>query len=149
VGNAYNEPVQVTEQPLGWGPVTDEASGQVYYYNYTTGESSWTNPEEGEAAAAEEPAAEEPAAEEPAAEAGGELPSGWQEVNDEQYGLYYYNYVTGDTSYEWPAVPSYPEPAAEGEAALPEGWQEVEDETYGKYYWNSVTGDTSYEWPAA
>jgi len=132
VGNAYNEPIQVTEDPLGWGVLVDETSGATYYYNYTTGESSWTNPEEEEAPVAAAPVA-----------AGGELPAGWQEVNDETYGLYYYCYVDGLTSYEYPTEPVY----AQEESGLPEGWQAVEDAEYGTYYWNSVSGDTTYELP--
>ena len=64
----------------GWSPVVDETSGQTYYYNEQTGESSWDPPQ--------------------AATQG----SSWVAGIDEASGnTYYYNSQTGESQWEPPA----------------------------------------------
>ncbi|GMI10360.1 hypothetical protein TrRE_jg6693 [Triparma retinervis] len=133
VGADYNKPVEVTEQPLGWGEIVDETSGQKYWYNYQTGESSWENPEAGAEAKAETTNVGEDNG----------LPDGWQKVDDPQYGCYYWHTITGETSYELPG-----EKKEEEGGELPAGWEKVDDPTHGTYYFNSATGETSWEFPA-
>ena len=71
-----------------WEAHVDPSSGNTYYYNATTGETSW-----------------EPPAGFAAAPAASSLPSEWQEGYDESTGkTYYYNTVTGETSWDPPAA---------------------------------------------
>ena len=77
-----------------WTPVLDPGSGEYYYYNNETGDTTWDKPaelmtDEEKAAKAEEPAPEE-------------LPE-WAKVYDpssEDY--YYYNNFTGECVWEQP-----------------------------------------------
>ena len=157
-GTGYNAPIEVEDTPLGWGLVSDPDSGSSYYYNYSTGESSWENPEEGGAAVAEV-AGEETAAAGIGESADSDLPYGWQAVADEANGTtYYWNWETDETSYYKPeAVEGETGEGGAGEAAeapnadaaLPEGWQAVTDEAYGVYYYNFNTEVTQYEYPTA
>lgn len=63
-----------------WQEVVDPGSGQVYYYNPVTQETSWTNPNADPATA-------------------------WQEVVDASTGAtYYYNPITQETSWERPST---------------------------------------------
>ena len=60
-----SDPICNKPPPNGWEMITDTASGQIYYYNSTTGQSSWTYPESTEssesapATAAESPSTPE------------------------------------------------------------------------------------------
>lgn len=77
--------------PEGWTKVPDEDSGDAYYYNETTGETSWTKP----------------GAEEAAAEDGDptDVPEGWTATKDEDSGAYYYtNDETGETTWDKPTA---------------------------------------------
>jgi hypothetical protein len=71
---------------------------------------------------------------------GGALPEGWTKVEDETHGIYYYNEMTGETSWEFPGTGG-------GNGDLPAGWEEVNDPTYGVYYYDASSGVTSYEKP--
>ena len=43
---AASDPICNKPPPSGWDQATDEATGKIYYYNSTTGERSWTYPEQ-------------------------------------------------------------------------------------------------------
>lgn len=60
----------------------------------------------------------------------------WQEVQDDQGRVYYYNTVTQETSWENP------------EALLSLSWKEYKTEDGKEYYYNEVTGETTWERPA-
>lgn len=60
----------------------------------------------------------------------------WQEVQDDQGRIYYYNSVTQETSWENP------------EALLSLSWKEYKTEDGKEYYHNEVTGETTWERPA-
>ena len=64
-----------------WKKVDDPGTGQAYYHNAATGETSWDLP----------------------------LPGGWEKVNNPGGEPYYYNASTGETSWSPPAeAPSPP-----------------------------------------
>lgn len=84
-----------TGLPPGWEQVSDPTTGNPYYCNRATGESSWTVP----VAAAPVVA---PVAPVPAVVPG--LPPGWEAANDPASGkTYYFNRATGATTWEIPA----------------------------------------------
>ena len=72
--------------PSGWSSAKD-ASGDTYYFNRTTGESSYTKPEK-----EKKPAKVD------------KLPANWQEADDGQGGKYYWNTATNETSYTRPVA---------------------------------------------
>lgn len=104
--------------PPGWEQVTDPATGQPYYWNRNTNETSWSLPS-GPGAASSSPAPSSSHAPEPSAgpacgggaaaggapsAAGGELPEGWEQANDPSSGKpYYYNRASGQTTWEPPS----------------------------------------------
>jgi pre-mRNA-processing factor 40 len=119
--------------PDGWSENVDPASGNRFYYNATTGETSWERPKP--------------------AVAGG-LPAGWAEHLDAASGrTFYYNAGTGETSWEKPGG-SYAMPGAsstnDASGGLPEGWAEHLDPSSGKtFYYKAATGETSWDKPQA
>lgn len=136
-----------------WSEHYDESSGGYFYYNATTGETSWERP-----AGMADPAQVAPQIQS----------SEWAEMYDEQSGRpYYYNATTGETSWEKPAGFSPGSGAAgvatEGptgtgrqpDAAAPDSgatteWEEMYDSGSNRtYYYNRTTGETSWEKPAA
>ncbi|GMH80194.1 hypothetical protein TrST_g7788 [Triparma strigata] len=128
-GASYNKPVEVTEEPIGWQKITGD-DDSVYWYNHTTGESSWTDPEK----------------------KADDLPEGWVSIADETYGEYFYHEATGETSYDRPGAEGEggsEEPSIRESMSLPVGWKEVTDKEYGVYYFNESTNDTVYTKPGA
>eukprot|EP00526_Cylindrotheca_closterium_P004161 CAMPEP_0113637722 /NCGR_PEP_ID=MMETSP0017_2-20120614/19755_1 /TAXON_ID=2856 /ORGANISM="Cylindrotheca closterium" /LENGTH=4255 /DNA_ID=CAMNT_0000548783 /DNA_START=113 /DNA_END=12880 /DNA_ORIENTATION=+ /assembly_acc=CAM_ASM_000147 len=145
--------------PADWEEVTDPTSGDIYYYNPVTNETSWERPGaepaiddsgEVEPSASEEVKPEESAVKEAAEETAG-LPADWEEVTDPNTGdIYYYNPITNETSWERPGAEPANEDSAEVEpsaseevkreessepaaeepvAGLPAGWEQVTDPT--------------------
>ncbi|GMI62817.1 hypothetical protein ScalyP_jg6390 [Parmales sp. scaly parma] len=169
IGNPYNAPVEVeAEAKFGWHLMPDEASGASYYYNYTTGESSWTNPEEvgeqGGVGLEEQLGVQlgEHQKQEQELEIA-ENAHLWQEIDDPE-GKYYYNTVSGETSWTNPeeleeqggvgleeqlGVQLGEQQKQEQELEIAENahlWQEIDDPE-GKYYYNTVSGETSWTNP--
>lgn len=113
--------------PEGWQRVVDPASGSMYFYNEIDNLTSWdppptmaldSNAQTTDAATDKgELEAVEP---KPGEEGGGgeeQLPENWQEIEDpDSGGVYYYNSVTGDTSWERPAGEDQAEPVDSGPA---------------------------------
>ncbi|CAJ1953390.1 unnamed protein product [Cylindrotheca closterium] len=114
-----------------WVETTDPSSGQVYYYNTVTQETSWEDPR---AKAPDESTSTE---------------SDWVETEDPSSGkMYYYNKVTHETSWEKPLELAANETSINDETK--EEWVETVDPTSGQtYYYNQRTEETSWEKPAS
>lgn len=106
--------------PAGWTEHQDPNTGNNFYSNTTTGQTTWERPKAA-------------------------LPDGWAEHVDPQTGrTFFYKAATGETSWERPGAP-----AAVADA-LPEGWTEHKDEGSGRtFYYKAATGETSWEKPGA
>ncbi|KAL3934870.1 MAG: hypothetical protein SGBAC_009496, partial [Bacillariaceae sp.] len=127
-----------------WSEVTDPASGQMYYYNVVTQETSWDRP-----AAMDQPAKESETA--PATDSKEEispedsLENTFAELNAE------FGYVdpseTRDEKEEGAAPAAS---ATEEKDALADGWTMVVDASSGNtYYYNPTTQETSWELPVS
>jgi hypothetical protein len=103
--------------PEGWAQTTDPTSGLVYYYNTTTGDTSWTPPKRpgdemisspmspyagGMSTAVDSNGLSSPVSSAKSGEMS-TLPDGWAEATDPSLDLtYYYNRDSGETSWERP-----------------------------------------------
>jgi len=173
------KPEAVEDIAVGWEEVKDPNTGNSYYFNKETQETSWAKPI---ATQAEEPTPQddapldaatsttdggetEPAAdssevtteasEEPKPEAVECIAVGWEEVKDPNTGnSYYFNKETQETSWVKPIATQTQEPIPQDDApsATPQAndWVETLDPSSGKnYYYNATTGEVSWEKPAA
>lgn len=96
--------------PNGWQELTDD-SGNLYYYNAGTGETSWTRPTSDFSSAAAgantshdfKNSVKEEKNEEEVVNEQTPLPDGWTSLTDESSGrIYFYNEGTGETSWDRP-----------------------------------------------
>ena len=87
-----------------WSEYYDDESGSPYWYNETTGESSYTNPYDAAAADAAMITAEGYGADAYGSESygGGAGGSGWTEQYDDDGNVYWWNEATGESSYQDP-----------------------------------------------
>ena len=108
-----------------WEKLTDEESGSPYWYNATTGESSYEDPNAGAAIVATTT----------------DAASVWQEFTDEESGWpYWYNPDTGESVYE--------DPNGAAPAAAGAGWQEHFDDASQQPYWyDESSGESTYDRP--
>mmetsp|Transcript_46142 Transcript_46142/g.128362 ORF Transcript_46142/g.128362 Transcript_46142/m.128362 type:complete len:366 (+) Transcript_46142:162-1259(+) len=155
--------------PNDWTEHSDPGSGRVFYYNTLTGESAWERPKP--QAVASQPAAAASAPQVQQAAQATSLPKDWTEHSDPSSGrTFFYNTVTGESSWEEPALQtaasqpaasapvgqtqsqqpevSPQEKAPQSTATLPKDWTENMDPTSGRvYYFNAVTGVSSWDRP--
>ena len=114
-----------------WETVIDPSSGNTYYYNHSTGETSWDEPR---ALRSE---------------------TQWEEVTDRDSGdTYFHNRTTGATSWDRPpaVITSNSSDAGVGSGGGGGGtdteWEEVQDEASGHPYWyNRRTNETTWDRP--
>lgn len=98
--------------PEGWEVHVDQESGQEYYYHPTTGRTTWDNPYLDSPTDPEPLPAEEPCSPSPplspdlSPSTASSTPAGtsdWEQLVDETSGrLYFYNPMSGETSWEPP-----------------------------------------------
>eukprot|EP00930_Biecheleria_cincta_P071975 TRINITY_DN59415_c0_g1_i1.p1 TRINITY_DN59415_c0_g1~~TRINITY_DN59415_c0_g1_i1.p1 ORF type:complete len:752 (+),score=167.65 TRINITY_DN59415_c0_g1_i1:82-2256(+) len=119
--------------PSDWSEHKDSGTGEAFYYNARTKESSWTRPTG--AATEQRPVA--PSRPEPAFAANDD----WKEHTDPETGRkYYHNLRTRETAWEKP----------DNKDQAGDEWKEHVDHATGKkYYHNTQTGETTWDRPKA
>ena len=135
-----------SELPAGWESAQSRSTGDVYYVNTVTGETTYDWPE----SAAISSTAEQV-----------ELPAGWgAQVSSSTGETYYVNTVTGETTYDRPHAPASssasamaqepePPPVHSDDNALPTGWTSATSSEGETYFVNKLTGESTYEIPTA
>ncbi|CAB1338383.1 unnamed protein product, partial [Coregonus sp. 'balchen'] len=96
----------------GWEVHTDQESGQEYYYHPESGQTTWDNPHIDPDAPAEEPvcSSPSPSSQSPTSASPPAWTSDWKQCFDVTSGIqYFYNPVSGETSWE-PPEPECPYP---------------------------------------
>lgn len=124
-----------------WTEHVDPQSGQTFYYNATTGETSWTKVEI-------RPVLQEQQSAQPPAQC--PLDADWTEHVDPASGnIFYYHTKTGETSWTRPeSVLKALE--TQQSACLGNEWTETFDQSSGqKFYYNVGTGESSWTNPSA
>ena len=112
-----------------WETVIDPSSGDTYYYNHSTGETSWDEPRSLRS------------------------DTQWEEVTDRDSGdTYFHNRTTGATSWDRPpaVITSNSDDAGVGSGAIDadSDWEELKDEASGHTYWyNRRTNKTTWDRP--
>ena len=131
-----------------WIETVDPASGNTYYFNSKTNETSWENPNT--------TSKEQEATADKTAVAGKETnnASDWTETVDPDSGKsYYYNTKTGETSWEKPSgtiIDDYNTGDGTTDDVTNDDaeWVEATDPSSGNsYYYNTMTGETSWDPP--
>ena len=143
------------EVSSAWEAAVDDDSGNTYWYNAVTGETTWVDPATAAAQAASP----------------SEADGAWEECFDNSGNAYYYNAVTGVTTWDRPAAlgPADAATAAataaassvdgastgrDGAAASGEGgdddaeWEEWENDDGLKYWFNTATQESVWERPS-
>jgi hypothetical protein len=141
-----------------WFAVVDPQSGETYFANERTGETSWEKPRallmlENEPHNSKFQDDTRLLTNGPA-QNDNELPPGWFAAMDEQSGEeYYVNEQTGETTWDRPQNTNRTpllsnQPASEDEDSMASGWFAVVEPASGDiYYANEQTGATSWDKP--
>ena len=150
---APSDPMCNKPPPSGWDQATDEETGKIYYYNSTTGEKSWTYPEQSTLPASK---VQETVAQlenrdnnEEAAVAKKLTPNSQCAIVKKgtiSYAAEVEEGEKGELEYTGQVASSASSDLCNKE--LPEGWSQSMDENTQKiYYYNSTTGERSWTFP--
>ena len=148
---------------MEWEELRDDA-GNAYFYNNSTGESSWEAPLVEEEWSASDAGAAVTIVD--VEESHHEVGTDWEELRDDAGNAYFYNNVTGESSWEPPtwgdlksklkmqrltsALTSAAEDVANKPVAAEHAgseWEELDDGAGNAYFYNHITGETSWEPP--
>jgi outer membrane protein assembly factor BamB len=124
--------VAADEFVSAWKKAVDAKNGKIYYFNASTGQTSWTQP----ADFIDTPASSVAAL---------PVPPPWRRVVDAAGGVYYHNMETNATSWTLP-VQEVARSLLTQPAELPAPWRRIADTT-GTYYFNSETKETTWTLP--
>ncbi|KAL9179415.1 hypothetical protein ACHAXT_008705 [Thalassiosira profunda] len=172
--NASGSVLDNDDLPPDWVALEDADSGDTYYLNQVTNQTTWDRPtkDEGDsqagsvadtytdASSQEQLEATDASA---ASEHTSDLPPGWEAILDPSSGDYYFAHENGETTWDRPTFPglSVASTADDDSASqqqseftedevLPPGWFAAVDEDSGdKYYCNEITGETTWDLPTA
>ena len=156
--------------PEDWAEMEDPSSGEVYYYNAKSEETSWERPKMVDAADSpiegleneSEPVGGGDSQEDNTTNFCEPLPHGWVKCEDSSSGeVYYHHTESGEVSWERPTMESMDtlghetseeiafEPNhTDDDGELSEGWVESTDPSSGEvYYYHNESGDVSWERP--
>ncbi|KAL7553127.1 hypothetical protein ACHAWF_016380, partial [Thalassiosira exigua] len=126
--------LQDQKLPTGWARTTDPASGKSYFYNESTGMTSWTLP------------LTESVGEEEKPTEGGDGDASMGDPTDANRESSAEDSTQEASVAEDPASSSAQ--VGEGHDALPDGWVEASDSSSGKtYFYNEITGESCWERP--
>eukprot|EP01047_Picozoa_sp_COSAG01_P030756 COSAG01_NODE_2156_length_8253_cov_15.131280_2_plen_768_part_00 len=117
--------------PLGWEAAVSTSTGETYYVNTETGDSTYDRPT---TAAASSDATVDG------------LPSGWEVAVSRSTGeTYYTNTESGESTFERPSNSATTNEEASDK--LPPDWTMIQSSSGDYYYHNEQTGDTTWEKP--
>ena len=134
----------INDLPPDWTALVDPDSGDTYYANEKTGETTWDRPEQ-EPNDITSPVSDD------------HLPADWIALEDAQSGdTYYLNQVTMATTWERPTASGESQPSSANDASinykptdqLPTGWEAIYDPSCGEYFYANDSGETQWEIPA-
>ena len=150
---AASDPICNKPPPSGWDQATDEATGKIYYYNSTTGERSWTYPEQTTPSSSGSVLAHD--AQLGSDDEDGPVSTGITENSqcvlmrkgDVRYAAEVHDSDgDGNVEYTGRSAAAASDPICN--KPPPSGWDQATDEATGKiYYYNSTTGERSWTYP--
>ena len=139
-GNASS----IDDLPPEWTALVDPDSGETYYANEQTGETTWDKPEEQNNDSTTSPRSDD------------HLPADWIALEDAQSGdTYYLNQVTMATTWERPTATDESHPSSTNSGSnnptpadqLPPGWEAIYDPSCGEYFYAHESGATQWDIP--
>lgn len=145
------------ENPEDW-EICNAHNGGTYYYNVITGESRWTRPkfqtDDDYEKMKEGHGASDHFAKIEMQLATMYIPHDWEAVKDAEGRTYFWNKVSGESTWTIPADDSTTngsQKTGDGEGfPLPENWEECDTgDGVSTYYFNRVTGESVWERPKA
>lgn len=138
-----------------WEECEDD-EGRTFYYNVSTGVSSWQDPR---ILAIEDAPAEDEG--HIGGASAGQVGEEWEELADEEGTPYWYNHSTGESTYDHPGhggaggamqlfdSEDVAQAEAEGGGLLVHGdWEQTTDEEGHVFWYNNATGESSWTLPA-
>jgi len=130
------------ELPPDWSALVDPDSGETYYANEVTGETTW-----------DKPTSEQESNNNTTPSFDDHLPPDWIALEDAQSGdTYYLNQVTMATTWERPTATDEKHHSTNDVSInpidqLPPGWEAIYDPSCGEYYYAHESGETQWEIP--
>jgi len=126
-----NEEKEKEEEGPEWTSYVDEETGETFYWNRITNETSWTSPYEEKEEEKEDDTVDT-------------APHAWVAYKDDFGNVYYWNHETGLS--QWSEPENYDSTYLENDRQI---WETHNDEDGNVYYYNTRTGETSWIAPDA
>jgi hypothetical protein len=131
--------------PDGWIRVRSRSSGEIYYCNVTTGDTTFDEPTKPAEVPSDVPLLV------PRGEQSADLAPGWEQMVSRTTGqIYYWNEELDRSQYEKPLMENEMSAAASREERLLPGWEECVSKSKGTvYYWNAALQESTFVKPTA